>query len=202
MEKPKKLPSRWEKLYQSQAVETMPWYQKSLDSDFEKAFKEMGIKSGRVLDLGSGPGTQAMELARLGFTVTATDISLSAVGQAKDRAIEQGLRVDFRQDDILKTKLTEKLDYILDRGCFHVIEPGSRAAYVETVHNLLETGGFLFLKCFSYKQGGGDGPYRFTPEKIVSVFDERFAIISINETVFHGTLPVFPKALFCMMRKK
>ena len=40
----------------------------------------------RFLDVGSGPGTQAIALARRGFRVTATDLSVAAVEGARQRA--------------------------------------------------------------------------------------------------------------------
>ncbi|MBI1662851.1 MAG: class I SAM-dependent methyltransferase [Nitrosopumilus sp.] len=35
------------------------------------------------MDLGTGPGTQALELSKIGFKVTGTDISQSAIEKAK-----------------------------------------------------------------------------------------------------------------------
>src|SRR6266508_2149245 len=67
--------ARQEELYQQQEVESMPWFNPELDYDLEKALDELGLRSGSALDLGTGPGTQAIHLARRGFTVTATDIS-------------------------------------------------------------------------------------------------------------------------------
>lgn len=192
----------WEKLYQSQDVKTMPWYQEGLDKDVEKAFLELGIDRGDVLDLGSGPGTQAIAMAKIGFNVTATDIAASAVKQARRLAGLSGLTVDFIQDDILDSKLKKRFDFILDRGLFHVLSPDQRPEYVNTVAGLLKSGGMLFLKCFSHLQKGEGGPYRFTPEQIRDYFSPRFEIVSISDTVFHGTLQEFPRALFCVLKLK
>lgn len=56
----------------------MPWFNPELDEDLENALDELGLRSGSALDLGTGPGTQAIHLARRGFDVTATDISETA----------------------------------------------------------------------------------------------------------------------------
>ena len=45
------------------------------DDDLRQALDQLGLRHGRALDLGSGPGTQAMQLAQRGFDMTATDIS-------------------------------------------------------------------------------------------------------------------------------
>jgi hypothetical protein len=55
----------------------------------------------------------------------------------------------------------------------------------------------LFLKCFSDKEPGQEGPYKFSPDEIRDLFS--FRIDSIKETVYQGTLDPFPKALFIVM---
>ena len=63
----------WENLYKSQRVETMPWYNENFDFDLEKELNEGNIinnnndNSKKFLDLGTGPATQAIWLAKKGF---------------------------------------------------------------------------------------------------------------------------------------
>jgi SAM-dependent methyltransferase len=71
-------------LYKQQEVESLPWFNPELDDDLEKALDELGLRSGSALDLGTGPGTQAIHLARRGFAVTATDISEAAIHLASE----------------------------------------------------------------------------------------------------------------------
>src|SRR5215475_8599849 len=156
----------WEDLYREQEIESLPWFNPELDEDLEKALDELGLRSGSALDLGTGPGTQAIELARRGFTVTATDISEAAIRLAREKAQRQGLEITWEQDDIINTRLDRQFDLIFDRGCFHVLAPERRGDYVKMVSGLLKTSGYLFLKCFSRLQPGEQGPYRFTPDQI------------------------------------
>ena len=65
----------WEEKYSNEETETMPWYYPNLDPDFKDALEMLEVVSGDVLDIGTGPGTQAIELAKRGFKVTGTDIS-------------------------------------------------------------------------------------------------------------------------------
>lgn len=192
----------WEELYVGQSVETMPWFHPELDSDLKSALEKYAIDSGSFLDLGTGPGTQALALAELGFRVTGTDISATAVRKASAMAAEKKLDLEFMADDILKTKLKKKFDNIFDRGCFHVLEPEKRSEYVRLAAELLEPGGYLFLKTFSVEELMEGGPYRFTPEDIRELFSRRFEVVSIENSVFRGTLSEFPKALFSVLRKK
>jgi cyclopropane fatty-acyl-phospholipid synthase-like methyltransferase len=190
----------WEELYQHQEIESMPWFNPELDDDLENALDELGLRSGSALDLGTGPGTQAIHLARRGFAVTATDISEAAIRLASEKARKQGLEIIWVQDDILDTRLDQQFDLIFDRGLFHVLAPERRGDYVRIVSGLLKTGGYLFLKCFSRLQPGEQGPYRFTPEQIREIFGGQLNVLSIKETVYQGTLDPLPRALFCVMR--
>ncbi|BAY21490.1 putative thiopurine S-methyltransferase [Calothrix sp. NIES-2100] len=191
----------WESLYQEQAVETMPWFNPSLDPDVESALLTLELSNASVLDLGTGPGTQAIALAERGFQVMATDLSEAAINQAAAKANQKGLEISFRQDDILNSRLEQSFDLILDRGCFHVLPPHTYGIYVQTVANLLKPKGYLLLKCFSHLETREQGPYRFTPEEIQQIFKERFNLHLAKQTVYHGTLDPLPKALFCILEK-
>lgn len=163
--------------------------------------RTMNVTKGRLLDLGTGLATQAIELSKLGFQVTATDISENAITRAK----RMSNSIEFIVDDVLESKLKEdSFDYTFDRGCFHVLEPSSRQRYVSQVSRLLRDGGLLFLKTFSAKEPsrGGGGPYRFSIDEIDSIFSDRFVRESFKETVYQGTLEILPKALFVVLSKK
>jgi cyclopropane fatty-acyl-phospholipid synthase-like methyltransferase len=191
----------WEQLYQEKPVETMPWFHSELDADLDRALNQLYLKTGNILDLGTGPGTQAMALAERGFRVTATDLSETAIAKGIEKSQDKGLNIIWQQDDILNSSLDEKFDFILDRGCFHVLPPKRRQDYVTVVGNLIKPSGYLFLKCFSVLETREEGPYRFTPEEIQEIFQQHFTLISAKETVYQGTLEFFPKALFCILQK-
>ena len=192
----------WDERYQQQAVESMPWFYPELDDDLQQALDQRGLQSGRALDLGTGPGTQAMQLARRGFEVTATDISKAAIRLAREKAEAQGVSITWQQDDILATRLSRPFDLIFDRGCFHVLPPERRPAYATTIAGLLKPDSYFFLKCFSHRQPGTQGPHRFTPERIHEMFAGHLQVRSITETVYQGTLDPLPRALFCVMRRE
>jgi SAM-dependent methyltransferase len=62
------------------------------------------LTPGRALDLGCGEGADAVWLAERGWTVTAVDISDTALGRAKEAATARDVaqRIDFRQVDLSK----------------------------------------------------------------------------------------------------
>ena len=191
----------WEQLYQEQDVESMPWFNANLDPDIEKSLTKLNFTTGNVLDIGTGPGTQAMILAERGFQVTATDLSETAIQKAAAKAQEKGLNIHWQQDDILNSKIQGKFDLIIDRGCFHVFPPENRQDYVNVVDSLLKSQGYLLLKCFSHLETREGGPHRFTPEQIKEIFNPKLQVMSLEETVYHGNLDPHPLALFTIMQK-
>jgi SAM-dependent methyltransferase len=70
-------------------------------SDLDSIIKEhwgKGVRS--VLDVACGIGTQSLGLASLGYTVTASDLSASAVERARKEAASRKLSVDFSVADM------------------------------------------------------------------------------------------------------
>jgi SAM-dependent methyltransferase len=190
--------SDWNELYNNE-VENLPWYYEALDNDLEEEIRVLGIGAGRFLDLGTGPGTQALQLSKMGFSITGTDVSERAIKRAR----QLSNKINFLVDNILETKLNEvSFDFIFDRGCFHVLAPEKRTDYVKTVHKILAKDGFLFLKCFSIAEPMTEGPFKFSADDISSLFTRYFIISKIKETVYQGILETLPKALFIVMKKR
>jgi SAM-dependent methyltransferase len=200
MNGPRGFPS-WDELYRNDTIESLPWYWPALDPDLESALERYVVRSGTFLDLGTGPGTQAIALAVRGFQVTATDLSPAAIAYATRKAKAVGVDVAFVTDDILATHLTGPYDAVFDRGCFHVIAPEQRALYVKAMHGLLAPSGRLYLKTFSHHQPGTQGPHRFAPDDIRRCFaGDSFEVIEILDAEYQGQLDPWPKALFSVIR--
>ncbi len=192
----------WEDLYRTADVSQLPWFTPSLDVDLGTALLAHLKDGGRVLDLGTGPGTQAIALAKRGYDVVATDVAPSAIAKAKHVAAREGVRIDFRVDNILESRLEDGLvDAIIDRGVFHVLPPGSRPRYVDTVRRILRPRGYLFLKAFSDQEPRQEGPYHFSPAELRSSFEGAFEVLSIEDAKFQGTLREPPKALIAVCRR-
>jgi 2-polyprenyl-3-methyl-5-hydroxy-6-metoxy-1,4-benzoquinol methylase len=201
MTQPRGFPS-WEELYKQDVIGKLPWYWPALDPDLDAALARHGLTSWRVLDEGTGPGTQAIALAERGFTVTASDVSAAAIAYAARSARERGVEVNFVQDDVLACHLTGPFDAVFDRGCFHVLAPEQCASYIETVHRLLAPSWWLFVKTFSHHQPGEQGPHRFAPEDLRRIFGERFTVVEILDTVYQGQLDPYPKTPFATLRRR
>jgi SAM-dependent methyltransferase len=192
----------WDSFYRENKVDEMPWYEKNLDLDLEYQINFMNLTKGKFLDLGTGPGTQAIQLEKLGFESTGSDISKSAI----DKAQQLSSKVNFVVDDILNSSFPNNaFDFILDRGCFHVFEPMLRKDYLNQLKRILKDDGILFLKVMSIEEKGlpdDEGPYRFSKQEILDTFENNFEVKEIKSTVYYGTLDPLPKALFAVIKQK
>jgi len=193
----------WEEQYRDDDVETMPWFCSNLDKDVAEAIKRLAIAPTTALDLGTGPGTQAIELARLGFIATGTDISPSAVRKASKRAAKEGVEVTFICDDVLDSQLDGPYGVIMDRGCFHCLDPEQQEDYLHSVTHLLDQGGHLLLKTFHKQETREEGPpNRFEADDIEEIFAGAFELREHHDSAFvSSTWDSNPKALFCILKK-
>jgi len=146
------------------------------------------IAPGRVLDLGCGPGRNALYLASLGFAVDAVDLSPAAIAWAEERAREAGARVAFHCGDafaLAGDALSGPYDLIHDSGCFHHLPPHRRISYLTLLDRLLAPGGHLSLTCFAagemgselpdvefYRQSRLHGGLAYNPESLRRIFSD------------------------------
>jgi SAM-dependent methyltransferase len=85
----------------------VPWYNEKLDYDLEEEeVDRRKINGGKFLDLGTGPATQAILLAKRGFKVVGSDLSGSAINRAGNVYANEK-NVNFIVDDILNSNLKE-----------------------------------------------------------------------------------------------
>lgn len=196
----------WEKFYRETPEDRIPWMMFELDPYVERSLTQLNLNAGKVLEVGTGSGIQAIELAKRGFQVTATDISHVAVSLARNNAKEKGVKIDFKQDDLLNSQLNGEFDLILDRGCFHCFHTEQIREYVCTVYRLLKSPGYLLLQCRSDLESTNvlknyNAPYRYAPKDIEKIFSRQFNIVSIENARYTDYIPGKPTMLFCILEK-
>ncbi len=192
----------WDEYYKETKVEVMPWYEKNLDHDLENELESNNYNVGNFLDLGTGPGTQAIQLSKYNFDVTGTDISKSAIEKAKKLSNE----INFLVDDILNSKLADKkFDFIFDRGIFHIFDVSQRPQYVKQIKRILNDNGILFLKCMSIDEknlSDDDMPHKLSKQEITDAFEDDSDVLRIDDTVYNEAYGIKPKALIAVLKKK
>jgi SAM-dependent methyltransferase len=142
------------------------------------------LTAGRALDVGCGPGRNAIYLASLGFDVDAVDISQAALAWAADRARESGAHVRFHCADIFSAELPPgRYDLVYDSGCLHHLPPHRRISYLDLLDRVLAPGGHFAVSCFAagamgseltdadlYREGSLQGGLAYSPDEIRWLF--------------------------------
>ncbi len=102
---------------------------------------------GRVLDVGCGGGREAIFLAQCGFQVIGVDISRAALAIARKRAREARVHIDWRRGDVLALPVDDaSMDFINDRGLFHLIDDADRPRYAAELTRVCKPGGSILIR--------------------------------------------------------
>ena len=191
----------WEERYSTTRPEKLPWNAGGPDPDLSRLVRNGRIRPGQALDLGAGPGHDAVFLSQQGFNVIAIDISPTAVKLARENASAAGLFGFFQQGDIRKIPVEDGfVDFVNDRGCFHVLAPLDRPLAVSEIGRVLRRGGIFLLRVFSDQEPPGDGPHRFTRKELDDAFQGKFRILEFWEGRFEGSAK--PRSYSMLMEKK
>ncbi|MDJ0343444.1 class I SAM-dependent methyltransferase [Streptomyces sp. H10-C2] len=179
--------SWWDGFYTDRS-KSVPFFVAKPDESLAAYLDRGMIAPGRALDLGCGPGRNAIHLASLGFEVDAVDLSPTAIAWAEERSREAGADIRFHCGDAFSLSATElggPYDLIYDSGCFHHLPPHRRISYLALVDRALAPGGHLALTCFAagqmgselpdtafYRHSGLQGGLAYTPESLRWIFSD------------------------------
>lgn len=99
-------------------------------------------RPGTVLDAGCGTGTDARWLAGQGWTVTAVDISPSAIEQARRLTDHAGVQVDWLVGDAGKLAVDQEFDVVISQ---YVHPHGPFGAFVRQLADAVAPTGHLLI---------------------------------------------------------
>jgi SAM-dependent methyltransferase len=177
--------------------------------------KEVPVTS--AIEFGCGEGRNAIYMAKQGVSVTAIDLSSTAIENAKRIAKQKGVNVDFRCQNVLKGGISGKYDFVYDSGMLHHLTPHRRITYIELLKTILKPGGYFGLVCFAwgdncadevddwefYKQRRRVG-VAFSKERLIELFAPHFEVIEIRK--YRDGVPATIQGLdfmwTCLFRRK
>lgn len=138
-----KLFSNWQATTQEQAVM------------LDKLFAKHGFaKSAHILDCACGIGTQAIGLAALGYSVTASDISEGELTEARKRAEQNHVQIAFANADFcsLSETFDEQFDIVIamDNALPHMLTSDALACAVRSITNQIADGGMFVASIRDY----------------------------------------------------
>jgi ubiquinone/menaquinone biosynthesis C-methylase UbiE len=123
-----------------------------------------------VLDVGCGSGENALHIAALGLSVLGVDVAETALGLAREKAVERGIEAEFATADALQLEgLGRRFDTVLDCALFHTFDSEERARYAASLASVAEYGGTLYVLCFS-DDGPDTGPHPVSQDDLKAAF--------------------------------
>jgi len=138
-----KLFSDWQSTMREQAV------------ILNKIFESNGFDTtAGLLDCACGIGTQAIGLASLGYSVTASDISDMELSEAKKRAKDNRVAIRFEHADFcaLSDTFSEKFDIVIcmDNALPHMLTKSALESAVCSITNQMMPGGIFVASIRDY----------------------------------------------------
>lgn len=112
-----------------------------------------GLAEGKsVADFGCGPGLYAIRLAASGADVTGVDFSLRSLHYARERALAEGLSIDYVGANYLEFASEKRFDLITLIMCdFCALGPAQRRSLLEVFLAHLKPGGAVLLDVYSLR---------------------------------------------------
>ncbi|WP_043932922.1 class I SAM-dependent methyltransferase [Bacillus sp. EB01] len=183
----------WESFYIDKTKDIPFFKVKGPDENLVEYFNN-GLAPNRVLEVGCGPGRNAVYMAKKGCKVDALDIADNAIQWAKERASEEGVQIDFHCQSLFDFEFEpHTYDFIYDCGLFHHLAPHRRLTYIEVIKKALKKNGHFGIVCFNskgaldtsdwevYKEGSLKRGIGYSEERLKRVFANYFTILEFRE---------------------
>jgi len=146
---------------------------------------DAGLLPGKtVLEIGCGTGTNAIELARRGFRVTAVDLVDLAIRRAKDKARRAGVEIDFRVGDATRMDLGGPFDVVFDRGVYHGIRTRNLSGFLKMLERVTRRGSRWLCLAGNAKEPMADGPPVVSEDEFRAELEPLFKILEVREFRF------------------
>ena len=171
----------WENVYTTKADDSVSWFELSPAFSLE-LIAATGMKSASVIDIGGGASRLVDALVAKGHShVAVLDLSAHALDIARSRMGNDASRAEWIVGDVTTWKPADQYDIWHDRAAFHFLNaPEDQAAYANTLHAALKTGGFAIIGTFALDGPGkcsGLPVTRHDAASITRVLGPRFCLV-------------------------
>jgi SAM-dependent methyltransferase len=153
----------------------------ALDGVIREYFGE-NVKT--ILDAACGVGTQAIGLAQIGYTITASDISPREIGQAWTEANQRGLTIQFGIADMRKlwSVYQKQFDLVIacDNAIPHLLSDQEILTAFEQFYRCTAPSGGCLISVRDYAKMDRTGKKLF-PRTVHQTGDHRFLLFDLWE---------------------
>lgn len=112
-----------------------------------RVIRDLDPEGRRVLDLGAGEGADSIRLAKLGYDVTAVEISEVAVKKIERFAAEASAHISIERADISEYRPEGLFDVVICNGVLHYIR--DKATILQRLQTVTAPGGINVVSLWS-----------------------------------------------------
>jgi len=184
----------FERLYSEAARGTavVPWADLAPNPHVVEWLDRAVAPPGSALDVGTGFGDTAEELARRGFAVVAFDVSATAVAHARRRFPHT--RVDYRALDLLRlpAEFSGAFDLVVECYTLQVLPAPARGDAIVALRRALAPGGLLLVVARGREPSDPEGemPWPLTRREIEEMATPAISLLSFEDFVDQEEPPV------------
>lgn len=179
----------WNQRYLDKII---PWNHEAFSPEIDKRYREYNLtkeKYPRVLDVGCGTGTSAIEFARRGFQVTGCDISEEAIRLAKEKSQKAKVKVDWVIADFLACNFAMRpFPVVIDHGCYHILREVNVERYLSTLNSLTHSGSLIFVFTGSTNYKIDLGPPKISAATMCLELEQIFHLKDLREFHFEDAI--------------
>ena len=142
--------------------ENIPWARQAVNPLLQSYLDDEEVHQGKALVIGCGLGDDAMALAKVGYAVTAIDVSQTALDLAQARF--PNTNIDFKKQDIFEYK--EQFDFVFEAFTIQSLPVEFREKMVKAVANTVAKNGKLLLVAHKREAMFEGPPWPLTQEEV------------------------------------
>jgi len=179
------------------ASETYRWWHLSEASPELLAAARTGWlpPGGVAVDVGCGLGTEIGWLAAQGYRAVGVDSSLPAL----QRAANLHPNATFVRADVRALPMASgSVGLLIDRGCFHYLDPADRSTYVEEVGRVAPPGGRFLLRACLTSAGRRNG---VSAQLLRTLFSGAWNITSMDRAELPSDTRTMPAVVVQLTRR-
>lgn len=158
-----------------------PWDTGTPNPELLRVVESGGLPGPTLLELGCGSGTNAVELARRGYSVTAIDQVALAVERGREKARRAGVSVDFRVGDVTRFACPRPFDSVFDLGLYHGVRHSDLAGLLRTLDRATRAGTRWLSIAGNAREPHAEGPPVVGEPEFRSELGSRFAFVDVRE---------------------
>lgn len=187
---------------QRYATGQTPWDTGVPSPELIRVIESGDFEGKRVLEFGCGSGTNSLELARRGYSVTAVDLAELPIQRAKERAQRADVRINFRVGDFTHMDLGGPYDCLFDLSVYDGIRSRDLLGFLRALQRASRPGTRWLSLAGNAREPASDGPPVVREEEFRSELGSLFDFLEVREFRFDLAPNFKPLAWSILMERK